>query len=105
MVPVSIGILVDSHQIESEVTLFIVCPVSNLVSDFDNASAWTSLSDGMDTAIEDLTILLDQYQFPLDGCLALVTGIVAKTPSIVSDGSFNPESMIGPAGTSAVLLL
>ena len=105
MVPDSIGILANGHQIEPEVTFFIVCPASNLVSDFEDASAWTSLSDGMDTAIEDLTILLDQYHLPLDGCLALVTGIVAKTPSIVSDGSFNPESMIGPAGTSAVLLL
>ena len=61
MVPVSIGISADSHQIESEVTSFIVCPNSNLVSDFEDASVWTSLSDGMDTAVEDPTILLDQY--------------------------------------------
>ena len=39
MVPVPIGILADSHQIKSEVTLFIIYPASNLVSDFDNASA------------------------------------------------------------------
>ena len=103
MVPVSIGILADSHQIEPEVISFIVCPVSNLVSNFDNASAWTSLSDGMNTAIEDHTILLNQYHLPLDGCLALVAGIIAGTASIVSNGSFNPESLIGPAGTSAVV--
>ena len=98
MVPNSIGILAHSHQIESEVTSFIVCPASNLASDFEDASAWISLADGMDTAIEDPTILLDQYHLPLDGCLALVAGIVAGTASIVSDGSFNPESLIGPAG-------
>ena len=77
MVPVSIGILADSHQIEPEVTSFIVCLASNLVSDFEDASAQTSPSDRMDTAIEDPTILLDQYQLPLDDCLALVAGIVA----------------------------
>ena len=73
-----------------------MCPTSNLVSDFEDASVWLSLSDGMDTAIEDPTILLDQYHLPLDGCRALVTGIVAGTAIIVSDGSFNPESVIGP---------
>ena len=58
----------------------------------------------MDTAIEDHTILLDQYHLPRDGCLALVAGIVAGTASTLSNGSFNPESLIGPAGTSAVVL-
>ena len=104
MVPVSIGILADSHQIESEVTSFIVCPNSNMLSDFEDASVWTSLSDGMDSAVEDPTILLDKYQLPRDDCRALVEGIVAGTASIVSDGSFNPESSTGPAGTSAVVL-
>ena len=55
-------------------------------------------------AIEDPTILLDQYHLPLDDCLVLVAGIVAGTTSIVSNGSFNAESLIGPAGTSAVVL-
>ena len=64
MVPVSIGISADSHQIESEVTSFIVCPNSNMLSDFKDASLSTSLSDGMDSAVEDLTILLDKYQLP-----------------------------------------
>ena len=104
MVSVSIGISADSHQIEAEVTSFSVCPASNLISDFDNAPAWTSLSDGMDMAIEDPTILLDQYQLPTDDCLALVEGIVTETASIVSDGFFKEESLIGPAGTSTVVL-
>ena len=63
-----------------------------------------SLSDGMDTAIEDPTILLDQYHLPRDGYLALVAGILVGTASIVSDGSFNLESLIGPVGTSTVVL-
>ena len=104
MVPGSIGISADSHQIEYEVTSFIVCPNSNMLSDFKDASLWTSLSDGMDSAVEDPTILLDKYQLPSDECRALVDGIVAGTASIVSDGSFNPESLTGPAGTSAVIL-
>ena len=94
----------DSHLIEAEVTSFIVCPTSNRVSDFEDASVWTSLSDGIDTAVEDPTTLLDQFHLPTDNCLALVAGIAAGTVSIVSDGSFNPESLIGPAGTSAVVL-
>ena len=58
----------------------------------------------MDTVVEDPTILLDQFHLPTDNCLALVAGIVAGTASIVSDGSFNPESLLGPASSSAVVL-
>ena len=104
MVPVSISISAASHQIEAEVSSFSVCPNSNLLSDFEDESLWTSLSDGMDSAVEDPTILLNKYQLPSDECRALVDGIVAGTASIVSEGSFNPESSIGLAGTSAVFL-
>ena len=58
----------------------------------------------MDAAVEDPTILLDQYHLPSNDCLAPVAGIETGTASIVSDGSFNPESLIGLAGTSAVVL-
>ena len=58
----------------------------------------------MDSAVEDPTILLDKYQLPSDECRALVDCIVAGSASIVSDGSFNPESSTGPAGTSTVVL-
>ena len=37
-IPVSIGIDAGSCRIEAEVTSFIVCPTSNLVSDFVDAS-------------------------------------------------------------------
>ena len=36
--------------------------------------------------------------------MALIEGIVNGTASIVSDGSFKEETLIGPAGTSAVVL-
>ena len=58
----------------------------------------------MDSTVEDPTILLHKYHLPSDECHALVDGIVAGTPRIVSDGSFNPESLMGPTGTSAVVL-
>ena len=104
MVPVSIRISATSHQIESEVISFSVCPNSNLLSNFVDSSLWTSLSDGMDSTVEDPTILLHKYHLPSDECHALVDGIVVGTASIVSGGSFNPESLTGPAGTSAVVL-
>ena len=62
------------------------------------------MSDGIDTAISNPNILLDKHQLPNDNCLDLVDGIVSGTTSIVSDASFESESPIGPAGTSAVIL-
>ena len=94
MVPVSISISAASHQIEAEVSSFSVCPNSNLLSDFEDASLWTSLLDGIDSAVEDPTILLYNYYLPSDDWHALVDGIVAGTAGIVSDGSFNPEFLM-----------
>ena len=37
IVPVSIGMIADSHLIESEVTSIIVRPTNNLLSDFEDA--------------------------------------------------------------------
>ena len=58
----------------------------------------------MDTAVDDSTILLDLYHLPPDSGLALFNGIVEGTACIVSDGSFNPDSSLGPASTSTVVL-
>ena len=55
-------------------------------------------------AINSPTILLDTFVLPEDMCQALINGIRNVTASIVSDGSFNPASPIGPVGTSAVIL-
>ena len=59
----------------------------------------------MDSVVEDPTVFLDQVRLPSDGCLALVSGIAAGTESIVSDGSFNPESLLGRTGISAIVLV
>ena len=92
-----------SHN-ESEVTSFIVRPTNNLLSNFEDASIWTSLSDSMDTGVEDPTILFDQFYLPTYNYLVLAAGVAAGTSSIVSDGFFNPEYLIGPASTLAVIL-
>ena len=102
VVQVSICIDVGSFSIENEALSFSVYPSSNSLSDFGDTAVWGSLSDGLDTTVDDPTILLDQYQLPSDGGLALVNGIVEGTACIVSGGSFNPDSSLGPA---AVLLL
>ena len=60
--------------------------MNNLFFDFEDAYVWTSLSDGMDTAVEDPTILLDQFYLPIDNCLALVAGIAAGTASMSVTG-------------------
>ena len=83
---------------------FNIYPSSNSLSNFEYIAAWDSLANGLDTAVDDPTILLDQYHLPPDGGLALVNIIVEGTTCIVSDGSFNPDSSLGPTGTSAVFL-
>ena len=55
-------------------------------------------------AIKDPTILLDKYVLPEDECQTLSDGIRNGTAGIVSDGSFNHTSSIGPVGRSAVIL-
>ena len=104
VVPVSIGIDAGSCRIETEALSFNISPSSNSLSDFGVIDAWDSLLDGLDTAVDDPTILLDWYQLPSDGGLALVNGIVEGTACIVSDDSFNRDSSLGPADTSAVVL-
>ena len=58
----------------------------------------------MDTAAADHDILLDHYHLSQDSCLLLVDGITQGTDSIVSNGSFNPDSSISSAGTLAFVL-
>ena len=91
-------------MVDAQVAEFSVSSSINLLSDFEDSSLWTSLSMGMDSTVEVPTVLLDQVRLPSDGCLALVAGIAAGTASIVSDGSFNSESVMGPTGTSAIVL-
>ena len=59
----------------------------------------------MDTAVNDSTILLDQYHLPQNGGLSLVDCIVEGSACIVSNSSFNTDSSLGPTGTSAVVVV
>ena len=104
IVPISIRINAGSFGVEIQVQSFNVCLSNNSLSDFEDNFAWTPLSDGLDTAIDNPTILLDRYLLPSDKCLTLVNGIVQGTACIVSNGSFNLDSSFGPTGTSAVVL-
>ena len=74
-------------MIDAQVAEFSVSPLSNLLSDFEDSLLWTSWSVGMDSAVEDPTVLLDQVRLPSDGCLALVACIAAGTASIINEGS------------------
>ena len=47
--------------------------------------------------------LLDKFVLAEDNCQLLSDGIRNGTTSIVSDGSFNLASLIGPVGTSVVI--
>ena len=58
-----------------------------------------------DNAINDPTILLDKFILPEDGCNNLVEGIRLGTACAVLDGPFDAASPIGPAGSSAVILV
>ena len=103
-IPISVTPVAASFAIEGTEAVFHIIPPSNPLSKFENDYAWSNLREGFDKAIEDPTILLDKYVLPEDECQALSDGIQNGTASIVSDGSFNPSSPIGPVGTSAVIL-
>ena len=83
---------------------FNILPLMDTISDFEEGDGWESLADGLSTAVEDSIILLDWYQLPFNIYLNLVNGIVQGTVCIVSNGSFNPDTPVGPAGTSTIIL-
>ena len=74
------------------------------MSQFEYDYTRSNLQDGFDKAKVDPTILLDKFVLPEDRYQALSDGIRNGTANIVSDGSFNPTSPIGPVGTLAVIL-
>ena len=55
----------------------------------------------MNVTVADPTILLDHYILPPDSFLVLVHSITQDTASIVSNGHFNLDSSVGPAGILA----
>ena len=71
---------------------------------FPFSSAWNTIKEGLTEAVNDPSILLDKYNISEEKCNNLAKGITEETACVVSDGSFNPKSSIGPAGTSSVIL-
>ena len=103
-VPISVSTVDNSFKIKVQVLQFNLLPPTNFLSDFEDDSAWSTLSKGFDTAINDPIILLDKYIPSDDHCNDLVESIRLDTASIVLDESFNPASLLGPAGSSAVII-
>ena len=99
VIPVAAG-----FSIEGAEAVFDLLPPSNALSEFENYYTSSNLQKGFDYTINNPTIFLDAFVLPKDMCQALINGIRNGTASIVSDGSFNPASPIGPVGTSAVIL-
>ena len=104
IVSISIRTNVCSFGIETQVQLFNICPSNNILSGLEDTSGWTILLNGLDTVVDDPTILLDCYQLPSDRGLALVNDIVQGTTCLVSNASFNRDSSLIPTGTSTVVL-
>ena len=94
----------NSVSIKRQTKEFILLPAEDALSDSKANSKWSTLFEGFDYAVNYPTILLDKFILPEDMCNSLVDGIRNGTASIVSDRSFAPNSPIGKAGISAVIL-
>ena len=104
VIPISVNAVAAGAYIEGTEVAFNLLPASDALSEFENDYTWSNLQEGFDYAITDPTILLDKFILPKDVYQVLVERISNGTASIVSDGSFNRASPIGPVGTSVVIL-
>ena len=102
--PISVSPVGASYAIEGRAEDFVILPPINPMSEFEDNYAWVDLKDGFNKAKADPTVLLDKVFLPDDNCQAFCTGIRNDTASIVSDGSFNSSSRMGPVGTLAVIM-
>ena len=94
VLPISVRTLSNSFKIEGLATNFILLPPVKNLSNFEDETAWSTLSEGFYNTINDPTILLNEFIIPADLCNNLVEGIIIGIASIVSDGSFNVTSPI-----------
>ena len=60
--PVSMSMVANSYKSYVQALKFNIFPLIDALSDFEDAPCWDNLSDGLDTAINDPTILLDKYK-------------------------------------------
>ena len=95
----SICIVTEGHSRN-----FVLLSPINSLSDFEANSEWSNLSEGFDYPLNNKTVLLDRFFPPKDMCNSLVEAIRNGTASIVSDGTYERNSSIGQARTSAVIL-
>lgn len=87
------------------IMVLILAPV------FDT-KAWvqTCPRDKLSIVLSPLLTLLGKTLMPMafsvgtDSCATFVDSIIQETAIIVSDGSFNIESLVGPVGSSALAL-
>ena len=102
--PISVCPVGASFVIEGRVEDVNILPPSNPLSEFENNYAWSDIQDGFDKATLNPTILLDKFALPEGMFQALSDRIRNGTASIVSDGSYNSTSPIGPVGMLAVTM-
>ena len=76
----------------------------DLLSDFKNPSRCNNICDGFRSASLDSTIVLDNLCIPNNYCNVIAESVSQGISSVVSDGSFCQESLIGPSGTSATII-
>ena len=62
--PISVVPVATSFRIEGPASVFVLLPLVNALSDFEDKSAWSTLSEGFNNVINDQTILLDKFVLP-----------------------------------------
>ena len=91
---ISVVPVATRFRIEGLTTVFVLLPTVNTLSNFEDKSARSTLSEGFNNTINDKTILLNKLFLLEDMCNNLVEGIRNGTTGIVSDGSFDAASPI-----------
>ena len=96
----------NSYKVEKEELEMqeIVPNDEDILPLYKSSSEWESIEEGLTAAVNDPSILLDKFSITEEQCNNLAKGINEGTASVVSDGSFKKNSLIGPAGTSAAIL-
>ena len=80
----------------------LVIPKQYLLSYFKDMSRWNNICDVFRFYSLDSTIILDSFCIPNENFNAIVKRFSQRADSVVSDGSFCIESLIGPSGTSSI---
>ena len=79
-------------------------PQQDLCSYFEDHLRWNNICDGFRFAHLDQSILLDSFCIPSNDCRDIVDGLSQGTASVISDGSFCRDSLIGPSCSSLIIV-